>query len=273
MKNSIKTLLAGAAILAAPSAFACQLTLWDESTGGVIADQPQGFTTQAVQRYSGLCGALIPDSAAGPQFVGDNTPANLDRIIARFYVLNKLDSGSNAIIFRGFSGDDGAGDLLFTVRLNSNGAITLIDNASGNATSPVSSTTDWASVEIDWQRGSAGSIELIVNGQSSGVIGVNNSSRGPLESVRLGKLNDVSGSLTFDAYESRRTQEIGRLCVGDADNSGDRGLGDLQAIFEEFQFGTLASGQPDADENGEVGLGDLQRVFEIFQFGTPACPT
>lgn len=259
MKNMIKTLAAGAALIAAPTAFACQLTLWDHFTAGVVADQPQNPASQVVQRYSGLCAAAIPDAATGPQYVGDDTPVALDRIIARFYVLNELSSGSNAVIFRGFSGDDGAGQLLFTVRLNSNGAITLIDNATGTATPPIVSSTNWASVEIDWQRGTTGSIELIVNGQSDGPIGVNNSARPPLESIQLGNLNDVAGKLSFDAYESRRTQSIGRLLVGDANASGTVNIADASAIIAELD-GTLQSGQPDCNESGTVNIADASCV-------------
>jgi hypothetical protein len=103
-----------------------------------------------------------------------------------------------------------------------------------------------------------------------------------LQSVRLGNLNGAgAGSLAaagsspvvFDSYESRRTTEVGRLCVGDADGNGQRGIGDLEAIFDEFQFDNLASGNPDANEDGSIGISDLEVVFQIFQFGTPACPS
>jgi len=264
MKNSIKTLLAGAAILAAPSAFACQLTLWDDSTVGVIADQPQGFTTQAVQRYSGLCGALIPDSATGPQFVGDNTPANLDRIIARFYVLNELDAGANTVVYRGFSADNGGGSVVFTVRVGANGNVTLLDNTdSGAGVISQSASTDWISVEIDWQRGSPGSISLSVNGQSPVTASRNNSGGPQLESIRLGNLGDAAGTLTFDAYESRRTQPIGPLLVGDTSADGQITGGDLAVLADEILGVALAPGQPDCTEDGQITGGDLSCVADI----------
>jgi len=260
-------------LLGAQTAMACTVGNWNGGTSGagVLASGPDGPDGKpAISRYSGVCAMQAAESSS--EWVQDNSPGGIERIRARFYLLNDLAAGQSAQIYRGFSSTTGSGPL-FTVTMNDAGQVVLRDNTVVQNVSQ-SSGSKWTSVEIDWSQGSGtGVISLSVNGQSPDVLSTLNNAGSSLQSIRLGNLNGAGGALNFDAYESRRTTEIGRLCVGDADGSGERGLGDLQAIFEEFQFGTLASGQPDADENGDVGLGDLQTVFEIFQFGTPACPT
>ena len=73
--------------------------------------------------------------------------------------------------------------------------------------------------------------------------------------------------LNFDAYESRRTTEIGRLCRGNPDADGTRDINDLQVLFTELQSlgGTPAPGTPDANEDGSVGLPDLNVIFGFIQ--------
>jgi len=268
LKNNFKraaglSLIAAGALMASQAAMACQLTAWDSSIGSPIADDPlSGPSDPVVPRYSGLCGMQAEDGAVSG--VRDNSPGGIDRIRARFYVL--LNNSGNTAIYNGLDSGDTS---VFSVAAASNGDITLIGG--GTTVGPVSGNVGaWNSIEIDWDPSGAGAT-LTVNEQTPQNQSVGGSTS-PIASVELGNLQGAAGTLIFDSYESRRTEEIGRLCVGDADNSGSRGLGDLQAIFDEFQFGTLASGQPDADENGSVGLSDLQTVFEIFQFGTAACP-
>ena len=274
--GATRTVAAGCLVglmMAAQSAAACTLSNWsaavglnetDASLGTIAPGAPNPAAPDEVlsPRYSGRCAM----AASGQGYVEDVSPGGIDRIRARFYVL--ANNSTDAVIYRGFDGN-GSGSELFNLQIAADGAV-LITSGSISIPAPGAAVEPgWNSVEIDWNSG--GAFGLIINGQSVATSGF--SATGSLASVRLGNLNGATGTLNFDAYESRRSTEIGRLCVGDADNSGGRGLGDLQAIFAEFQFGMLASGQPDADENGSVGLGDLQTVFEIFQFGTPACPT
>lgn len=263
--NKLAVRLAGGGlvglVMAAQSAMACTVDNWDANSNGatpgsVVADSPT-----AISRYSGLCGMNTAASTVG--WVQDNSPAGINRIRARFYVL--ADQTSDAIIYRGLNGSNAE---IFRVLFRAGGLITFA--SSGATASAPGNIGDWNSIEIDWNA-DAGQMSLSVNGQPA--VTSPFSSAQTVSSVRLGNLNAASGTLSFDAYESRRSTEIGRLCVGDADNNGERGISDLDAIFNEFQFDNLAAGQPDADEDGDVGISDLNTVFQIFQFGTPACPS
>lgn len=250
-------------ILLAGQALACDLTLWNGGKGGdPLAAQPNQSPNAA--RYSGFCG--METRSGQVDYVQDNSPGGIARIRARFYVLNELDPGQSGVVYRGFSSTTGAG-VLFSVFLSAAGNVTLVDNATGQSVSQ-SGSTDWLSVEIDWSQGSGnGVIRLSVNGQTATVDNSLSNSGAGLQAVRLGNLGAAIGTLTFDAYESRRTTEIGRLLAGDADNNGSVGGGDITAVIDEFLNGNLASGQPDCDENGTIGGGDISCIISTFLGG------
>ncbi|MGK7295898.1 MAG: dockerin type I domain-containing protein [Candidatus Wenzhouxiangella sp. M2_3B_020] len=244
--------------LLAGQAIACDLSLWNGGMGGSpVAAQPN--EAAQVSRYSGLCAMEAPTSVVS--YVQDNSPGGIARIRARFYFLNELDSGSAAFIYRGYSSTSGSGPL-FTIRANDAGTVALVDNATGSSVQQ-NAATDWVSVEIDWSQGSGdGVISLSVNGQTAVVDNTLSNSGAGLQSVRLGNLNGASGTLTFDAYESRRTTEIGRLLAGDANGNGSVTITDASAIVAELD-GTLQSGQPDCNENGAVTITDASCVVSL----------
>lgn len=245
-------------LLGAQNAIACTVDNWN---GGNSENITAGGPDIGLARYSGLCAMETPASTAA--WVQDNSPGGINRIRARLYVLNELASGQSAVIYRGFSTDTGTGPL-FTVRLATDGTVRLIDNATAAEVQQTSST-NWVSVEIDWSQGSGnGTISLSINGQTPAANNALNNTGSSLQSVRLGNLLGAAGSLNFDAYESRRTTEIGRLIRGDADANGSVGGGDISAIIDEFLNGNLAEGQPDCDENGNIGAGDISCIIQIF---------
>ena len=248
-------------LLGAQTAMACTVDNWNGgNSGNVTAGGPN---SGGIARYAGICSMETPSAANA--WVQDDSPGGIDRIRARFYVRNGLSSGAS-LIYRGFSTTGGTGQL-FTVFLNSAGSVTLIDNATGTQVQQAGNTA-WSSVEIDWSQGAGdGFISLSVNGQTPAQqTGLANAGAG-LQSVRLGNLNSAAGTLGFDAYESRRTTEIGRLCRGNPDADGTRDINDLQVLFTELQTlgGTPAPGTPDANEDGSVGLPDLNVIFGFIQ--------
>ena len=234
--------LAVGALLASQAAFACQTTNWSATSGAVVAGSP---TPDAVARYSGLCGL----EATGSGFVQDNSPGGIDRIVARFYVLN--DNTATATVYSGFGATDGTGQR-FSVSLNNAGQVTLTDTATGQSVSQ-SGATNWLSVEIDWGQGAgSGFISLSVNGQTAEeTTGLSNSGTA-LQSVRLGNLNGAAGTLGFDSYESRRSTAVGRLVVADATNDGAVNGLDIVSVRNEALGNSLASGQPDCNEDGII---------------------
>lgn len=239
--------LAAGALLASQAAFACQTTNWSATSGAVVAGSP---TPDSVARYQGLCGLR----ATGAGYVQDNSPGGIDRIVARFYVLN--DNTATATIYSGF-GDTAGGSNRFNVTLNSAGQVTLTDTATGQSVNQTGST-NWLSVEIDWGQGAgSGFASLSVNGQAAAeVTGLNNSGAA-LQSVRLGNINGAAGTLGFDSYESRRSTAVGRLVVADANNDGNINAQDIVAVRNEILGNALAAGTPDCNENGSINATDV----------------
>lgn len=255
-------------LLGAQTAMACTVDNWNGgNSGNVTAGGPN---SGGIARYAGICSMETPSAATA--WVQDDSPGGINRIRARFYVRNGLSSGAS-LVYRGFSTAGGTGPL-FTVFLNSAGLVTLIDNATSTQVQQAGGTT-WSSIEIDWSQGAGdGFISLSVDGQSPvGQTGLANAGAG-LQSVRLGNLNSAAGVLGFDAYESRRTTEIGRLCEGDAIVDGVRDFADINAIFVEFATGgsNPAAGTPDITEDGLVDFADINEVFVLFATGQGACP-
>ena len=239
--------LAAGALLASQAAFACQTTNWSATSGAVTAGSP---TPDGVARYQGLCGL----EANGAGYVQDNSPGGIDRIVARFYVLN--DNTATATIYSGF-GDTAGGSNRFNVTLNNAGQVTVTDVATGQSVSQTGAT-NWLSVEIDWGQGAgSGFIALSVNGQAAAeTTGLNNSGAA-LQSVRLGNINGAAGVLGFDSYESRRSTEVGRLIV--ADSNGDSNVNglDIVALRNEVLGNSLATGTPDCNEDGAINGVDI----------------
>ena len=270
----VVTTVALGLLLGAQTAMACTVGNWlgGSSGPGVLASGPDGPNGEpAIARYSGRCAMQTNDSSA--EWVQDNSPGGINRIRARFYVLNGLDASQSAVVYRGFSTTGGTGNL-FTVRLDTSGNVRLIDNATAEEVQQ-SSTTGWTSIEIDWSQGTGdGEISLSVNGQAPAAKTTLSNSGQALQSVRLGNLLGAGGTLNFDGYESRRTSEIGRLCEGDAIVDGERDFADINAMFVEFATGgsNPASGNPDITEDGLVDFADINEVFVLFATGQGACP-
>jgi len=262
------TIAATGLLFASQAALGCTLANWNPGAGGSTMPTAGSPAPENIARYSGACGMQAADGTVS--YVQDDSPGGIDRIVARFYVLNNLDPAQDAVVYRGFSTQTGTGNL-FTVRFTTDGNVRLIDNATGTSVSQAASNP-WASVEIDWTQGSPGSISLSVDGQTAVTQSVSNAGAA-LQSVRLGNLTSANGSLTFDAYESRRSTPIGRLCVGDADSNGSIQFFDVTAIFDEVSSAglNLATGQPDVDENGQVQFFDVSDAFELVS-GAIDCP-
>jgi len=246
--------IAAGALLASQAALACQTTAWSDTFGSVAAGDP---AADGIARYQGLCGL----EASGQGYVQDNSPAGIDRIVARFYVLNG--NTAEATIYRGFSATDGTGEL-FNVTLDDAGGVTFTDVATGQSVSQ-SGSTNWLSVEIDWVRDANGSISLSVNGQTPAeVTGIDTSGAAQLASVRLGNLDGAAGSLGFDSYESRRSTAVGRLLACNAQASDEEvNILDALAVVNENNEAGLATGTPDCDENGEIDILDVLAIVNI----------
>ncbi len=243
-------LIAGLAVaLGTGSAVACSLQNWSTTNGGIFASQPDGnggdpAASPASTRYAGLCGSTAPGGVVS--FVQDNRPGGIDRIIARFYVLNT--GASNAVVYRG---NNTGGTELFNVTLNGGNAIFNAGAASASA----ATQTGWNSIEIDWDS-AGGTIGLIVNGGTA--VTDNGVAAGALANVQLGNVNGaVGGDLSFDGYEAHLSTAVGRLLNADANDSGSITTADIVSIRNEILGVQLAPGTPDCNESGGVTTADI----------------
>lgn len=247
--------------LTAQSALACTVDNWDANSntiepGSVVADGPA-----PVARYSGVCAMQAADATEA--WVRDDSPGGINRIRARFYVL--ADNSGEAVVYRGLTSTDAA---LFGVRLNpANGDVTLTSAGVNAVCSGCANAGAWNSIEIDWNAG-GGSLDLWVNSDArsdSADASAAFSTSNTVSSVRLGNLNSAAGTMNFDAYESRRTTAIGRLCVGDGNGDVSIGFPDVTEIFNEVSSAgvELSAGQPDVDEDGSVGFPDVTQAFGL----------
>jgi hypothetical protein len=233
----------------AQTALACNLGAWLGGNQNVLVGQP---TPDNIPRYSGVCAMATQDGSVG--WVQDNSPAGISRIRARFYVLPANEDETEV-----YEGYNSAGSRVFRVWIGTGSSILL---RSGGASVGSSSLNRgrWNSVEVDWNAG-AGELSLIVNGGAPQTTSFTSAEL--VDSVRLGNLRGVAGVVTFDAYESRRSTEIGRLLVGDANGDTDINVGDITAVANERFDSTLALGQPDCNEDGSVDVGDITCLANI----------
>lgn len=273
LKTSLKSLALVAALFGTGGLMAqtCNTNAWGVDLGagqGVSGAVVAGSPVANVSRYSGRCG-LLSDLPA--EFVRDGSPLNEPTYIARFYVRPAI-TGGTAVIFQAL--EDGQATPSIAVSYTG----TQLSFAARGATSSAANVTAgfWYSVEVNWTAG--GTMTYTVQGAQAG--GVEPApSTGTLTGVAAGAQVDqanlgwisggTGGTLTTDAFESRRTQPVGRLCRGDANNSGGVSASDRASVTAELG-GILGLGQPDCNESGSVSASDRACITSIL--GQPAPP-
>jgi hypothetical protein len=289
-----RKILAGALIALLPlgSALACTTSAWTTATGAPVADDPDTSTATngpadngAVKRYSGRCG-LAPATAV-PSFVTNDSPAAEGIYRARWYVYTGLTTGTPKM-FEAFTADAGGGTSIFSASY---------DRAAGNLTFTAAGTTvpaiavqpnKWYSVEVFHQAGQA--LTVSVSGNNGTVADAapltSTSAAAVAGTVGSAELGNVNGSAlgfaatpaannnsgySVDEFDSTRSATpIGRLCRGDADNSGANAVGDndinvadASTIVAERLGQSIAAGQPDANEDGIVNVADASLVVAM----------
>ncbi len=257
----LKTLL-GAAIFSAVAftgANACSISAWSatDSVGVVAANSGEA---PAFSRYSGRC-SLKATGAATAKYVQDNTPTNATSYKSRFYVYTGstlADTTAGGFLFLA---RDGAGANLIRIALTGGNLKTTV-TGSGAAIADIPVVAGkYYSVELEWAQGAAAPFSIKVQGANSSTPVIRttttNNATGVLKDVRLGLSAGSTGTVFFDEYDSRRTTAPGRLCRGDANNSGQISFADAQQIAAEIG-GALTVGQPDCNESGSVNFTDAQ---------------
>jgi hypothetical protein len=260
---------AGFGLVGAPSVFACSNGAWSTVTGTPVAGRPTDASP--VSRYSQQCASR---SAATGSFVTDNTPNAEQTYRARFYVYTGLTSGP-AVVFRA---TNAASAQMIAVTYDATAGNFTFNTSGGNGTIGSITANRWYSVELNWSRATS-NMAVTVRGagattdSTATVTGV-----GGTDVIDTAQLGWISGAgvaaargIVVDAFESRRSTAIGRLCRGDANNDNTRNSGDLIVVRNEFLNSTLGAGQPDANEDGTVNSGDLIIIRNLFLGGQGAC--
>lgn len=272
--KSLAAVVAGALSLVALDASACSTAAWiqDGGTSGVvgtpIAASPNSTPT-AVSRYAGLCGL---QSGAANNFVRDGSPTAEATMRVRFYV--RAAAGDGALVFRARNASNA--DMI-TVTYNAAGF--SFTTTGGTASSAAVTAGRWYSVELNWAAGAAMTATVQGNGAAAALPTVTipavSAAGDRIDFAELGWISGgTTGTVQVDAYESRRTTAIGRLCRGNANITGPSAnvldVFDLQTVVNEINNVSLAPGQPDRDENGLVNVLDVQGIVNAINT-SPAC--
>ncbi len=262
MNKKLQTILAAGLLTVGIAAQACTLGAWDSNASSTaIAGgpaEPAGATNFA--RYSGLC--AMQTAGATPSVLNNGAggatsgPAGEGAMIVRFYF--KPD-GNTGTIFTTYE-EDAATTPVYTVAFDGTNVTVTGAGAAAVLTVPVGAT-NWHSVEISWAN-AGGAIDLWVDSDATtAAADASTTSAAAATVINAGILGGVAG-VTFDAYESRRTTAIGRLLLGDANDSGGITIADAVTIVNELG-GVYSIGVPDCNESGGVTIADAICVVNL----------
>ena len=293
-KTQLVLALAGLVGMNAAFAANCNTTAWGALSppGGAVAGSPvagdpsaDDGTPNTSSRYSGSCG-LVADAVG--DFVRDGTPGGATTgtpeatYISRFYVRPGTTSGE-AIVFQAMA--DEATDYP-VVQVSYDGAaqqfIFKASNATGTGFLPAQPTAaaprnKWYAIETNFNRTTGilgispvrGNGGQIINPSAASITGITLPSGGAtadgVDFVNFGWITGgTGGTITVDAFESRRSTAIGHLKRADADNSGLCNSTDITTLANEIidvlggaPTPRLSAGQPDSNEDGAVNSSDI----------------
>ena len=160
--------------------------------------------------------ATVSGGSSG--YVQDNTPTAESSYRARFYI-NPNNAAVTSTAMPIFVGLTGANGNVFTVQLRrtNNGTyqVSAVVTRSGGTTATkwyTISGNSFTAIEIYWQSGTSVPFSLYTGGTLAETLTGLNTSALTLETVRLGPqggLANVTGTLYFDSFVSRRYTFIG----------------------------------------------------------------
>ena len=261
----------------------------------VYADGPvnSDANTALTASYSGKCALR---STAAANYVQDGSPSTEASYISRFYVLPNVTG--EAVVFQAMANET-VDYAIFKVTFDATaGAFKFYgSNGAGGFGTPVSISTAngspivanrWYMIETDFKRNSGtsgGTLSArLIGSRGTGSLTGTTPSTASLtagnivladagDGVDYAQLGWVSGgagtSVTVDAFESRRSTEIGALKRGDASGNGSCTSGDItqallhvNAIALNNEAG-LKTGQVDCSENGVANASDATCISLI----------
>jgi hypothetical protein len=277
-KYLMGTAVAAALMFGAQAASACAISAWSSATGLTVADT--GEPSAGFSRYSGACSLRVPNSNAGAgRFVTDTTPSAESSYRVRFYYFTGSMTGATDI----FQARNNTPTNI--IRVSHNGTqLSFFVNGVANPQTVNVVNNRYYSIELAWSAAAGtGALTGTVTGASgaattaavAGTINFANLSNNAdrIEDIRLGLITGTPTVTTapfFDEFDSRRTQNPGRLCRGDAGGGaagapdGIIGAADRVLITNEILgSGTQPRGQPDPSEDGLVAAADRVAVTNM----------
>ncbi len=250
-------LVAGLAV--GSSAMACTTDGW---LGGASGGTQVGSPT-TISRVSELCALKL----AATGHVQDNNPAHT-RMIARFYVWPQLSGTGTADVFVAYDNEAGTGPL-FKVSFDGTNFIFDATDAGGGSGS-AAAVSGWNLVEVDYNSDSnTFSYWLNSDATSDSADGSFASGAGTVQAVQLGLpngLGGLTGSASFDSYESHSTTPVGPLLIGDANADDTVNIFDYSAVQQDI-LGNLQMGQPDCNLDGSVNIFDYSCIQQVILGG------
>jgi hypothetical protein len=271
VKNLALVAVAGVGLIGAPAVFAqaCSVAAWTgpAPVAGAVAGRPTDATPTS--RYAGTCAFRSP--AVGG-FVTDPTPAAEQAFRARFYVYTGL-TGGQAVVYRALNA---SAAQMIGVTYDAAGSQFTFNTSGGSANVGSVVANRWYAIELSWTKAAivgppaqaANTMVVQVQGAGSatpltaagGLVVTGVAAGDQIDDAQLGWVANGGtagvGSITTDAYESRRQTAIGRLCRGDANVDGILNVQDRIIITNEVIAVGLANGHPDATEDGIVNVQD-----------------
>lgn len=279
-KYLLGTAVAAALMFGAQAASACAISAWTSATGLTAADT--GEPTAGFSRTSGACSLRVANSnGTAGRFVTDATPNNETSYRVRFYYFTGDVTGSTDIFQAVNTGNTNI------IRVAHNGSqLSFFVNGVANPQTVTVVDNKYYSIELAWSAAAGtGAMTGTVTGNSgaattAAVAGTVNfpalsNASDNITEVRLGMITGTAttaalASAYFDEFDSRRTQNPGRLCRGDAGGGtagapdGIIGSADRVLITNEILgSGTQPRGQPDASEDGLVASADRVAVTNM----------
>ncbi len=213
------------------SAQDCSINAWSDSGGFPLALGE--FTSPAGIKYEQDCGLTI-DATDVPAYVETDAPNNEELFTTRFYFLPSELSiiSGDVTIFRAL---DSNRDPEVELRLRSSGSVKYLvafyrhEDALVEHPNPIPLQDVWNAVEISWSISSGppgdGGFSLKLNDLTKyAVSDIGNAAPATINFMQLGITNDASsaGELMFDAFDLRRTAEVGLLKVNQLKNISTR---------------------------------------------------
>jgi hypothetical protein len=226
-------LISAALLLYFPTASAqdCSVDAWSGFDGVPLALGE--YTTPVGKKYEQDCGLTI-DATLVPAYVETDAPDNEGLFTARFYFLTSeiIISSGDVTIFRAL---DLNRDPEVELRLRSSGLVKYLvafywhDGGLVEHPNPIPLQDVWNAVEISWSISSGlpgdGGFSLKLNDLAKYALSdIGNASPETINFIQLGITNAASatGELMFDAFDLRRTAEVGLLTVNQLKNISTR---------------------------------------------------